>query len=160
MHAVLEPLAGIYAVNYDLVRKAVGDISEDDLAARPSDDANSMHCVTGHIVSARYFLAGLIGLEDKCPFGDLYVGGVDWKQTVSDPAIEDILSTYEDIAGRITARLDEMTETDLEAKAAQAFPGGDESVRWAIAFLAMHESYHVGQLAYIRKLLGYESLVG
>jgi uncharacterized damage-inducible protein DinB len=29
-----------------------------------------------------------------------------------------------------------------------------------LAFFAMHDTYHVGQMAYIRKALGYPGLVG
>ncbi len=160
MHAVLAPLAGIYAVNFQLMQMAVADVAETDLTTRPGDDANSMHCVTGHIVSSRYFLANLMGIPENCPFGDRYARGADWKQVASDPTMDEILSACETITGKITACLEGMTDADLEAKSPQAFPNGDDTVRGAIAFLALHESYHVGQLAYIRKLQGYKSLVG
>ena len=29
-----------------------------------------------------------------------------------------------------------------------------------IAFFALHDSYHVGQMAYIRKALGYQGIAG
>jgi hypothetical protein len=37
---------------------------------------------------------------------------------------------------------------------------GDKTQRGAIVFLNYHETYHVGQMAYLRKWLGYSQLVG
>jgi uncharacterized damage-inducible protein DinB len=36
----------------------------------------------------------------------------------------------------------------------QALPGADGTVLGALAFLAQHESYHVGQVALLRRQLG------
>jgi hypothetical protein len=35
-----------------------------------------------------------------------------------------------------------------------------KSVRGGLVFLAWHDSYHTGQMGYLRKWLGYEGLVG
>jgi len=38
-------------------------------------------------------------------------------------------------------------------------PQGDETLRGMVAFLVFHEAYHVGQIGYLKKQLGYAPLI-
>lgn len=38
------------------------------------------------------------------------------------------------------------------------FGMGDPTILGGVAFLAQHESYHVGQIAYLRRLVGLEAM--
>ena len=40
------------------------------------------------------------------------------------------------------------------------FPIKQPGVLGALAFLALHDSYHLGQLGYLRKVLGHPGVVG
>lgn len=59
----------------------------------------------------------------------------------------------------MVARLEELTEAELSAPAPRSFAIPDRSVRGAITFLAYHEGYHIGQMAFLRKWLGFPGLV-
>jgi len=56
----------------------------------------------------------------------------------------------------VSARLD----ADLGKPATEVELPGSKTVADQIAFLALHHSYHVGQMCYIRKSLGFPALVG
>jgi hypothetical protein len=56
-------------------------------------------------------------------------------------------------------RLDDLGEDGLVAPSPRSLPIPDKTIRGAINFAAFHESYHVGQMAYIRKWLGFPGLV-
>jgi hypothetical protein len=60
----------------------------------------------------------------------------------------------------LSKRLEEIGDAELSAKCPRDFPIADKTMRGAITFLAYHEGYHVGQMAYLRKLLGKGQLVG
>jgi hypothetical protein len=47
-----------------------------------------------------------------------------------------------------------LTEAELSARAPHQFPVADESVLGMIALMVQHDSYHVGQLALLRKHYG------
>jgi uncharacterized damage-inducible protein DinB len=48
-----------------------------------------------------------------------------------------------------------MTAADLDAPLTTQFPGAaDQTVLSALTFLVQHDSYHVGQLALLRKYVG------
>jgi uncharacterized damage-inducible protein DinB len=57
-------------------------------------------------------------------------------------------------------RFEELTDADLAAKAPFQFPVDDDTILGVIAFMAMHESYHIGQLSAIRRQLGLPGLAG
>ena len=48
----------------------------------------------------------------------------------------------------------------MSAPAPRDFPVPDKTIRGAINFLAYHEAYHLGQMGYLRKWLGKDSLRG
>jgi len=58
------------------------------------------------------------------------------------------------------ARLKVLTDEELSKPAPFPVPAGDKTQRGAIVFLNFHETYHIGQMAYLRKWLGYSQLVG
>jgi hypothetical protein len=57
-------------------------------------------------------------------------------------------------------RLELLTEEELAKPASFPVLTGDKTKRGAIVFLNYHETYHIGQMAYLRKWLGYSQLVG
>ena len=60
---------------------------------------------------------------------------------------------------RLYAKLESLRDEDIVQPASGPVPL-IKTVADLATFLTMHESYHVGQLAYIRKLLGLPGLVG
>ena len=64
------------------------------------------------------------------------------------------------IRAGMKARFASLTEADLAAPANGKPLPGVTTVAEQLAFLAFHESYHVGQLAYIRKSLGHSAVAG
>ena len=53
-----------------------------------------------------------------------------------------------------------LTEADLASPARGKQLPGARTVGDQLAFLAFHESYHIGQLAYVRKALGHSAIAG
>ncbi len=47
-----------------------------------------------------------------------------------------------------------LTADDLDAPTAQGFPIPDGTAIDALAFLAQHDSYHLGQVSFLRRQLG------
>jgi uncharacterized damage-inducible protein DinB len=48
----------------------------------------------------------------------------------------------------------------MAAAAPSPSPSFDGTVGGMVSFLAMHETYHVGQAVYLRRLLGHGRVVG
>ncbi len=84
----------------------------------------------------------------------------DWLFERAMDGLDDaVAAAWRGVGERIAARLPLLTPAQLDAPAPGSFPGGDPSVLGALAFLSLHESYHLGQLGYLRRLLGREGVV-
>jgi hypothetical protein len=64
------------------------------------------------------------------------------------------------VNARLFTRLATLTDVDLSRPAQGPVPPAVQTVGDQIAFIALHDAYHVGQLAYVRKALGYPAVVG
>jgi uncharacterized damage-inducible protein DinB len=75
------------------------------------------------------------------------------------PSRSDIERVLGEITPRLHAKLASLNDAYLAGPARLQVPGTN-TVADELAFFALHESYHVGQLAYVRKALGYPRLAG
>jgi len=73
---------------------------------------------------------------------------------------EEIAGQWKIVSDVLMDRLNELTEDELDQPSSFNVPAGEQTVRGAVAFLHFHETYHIGQLAYLRKLFGYSQLAG
>jgi len=150
----LAPLAEIFGLNTRLFVNTLADLDEADAAARPTQRTNSVAFIAGHLVETRAWMGRYLGLDTPAPFGgDLeHATGIDQVKTM--PRLAAIRPAWQEVSGRIMDRLDQLTVADLAQSSSQRFPGVSSTLLGGIAFLIQHESYHVGQLAYLRKFLG------
>ncbi len=107
-----------------------------------------------HLVDARCFLLRMLGDEVEHPFGDEY----DDAKVIDDierfPTVDELRAAWQETGPRLASALEGMTGKRLAARPAFKFPVADPTLAGAVTFLAQHESYHVGQLALLRKGLG------
>ena len=65
-----------------------------------------------------------------------------------------------DVNSRLYAKLGALTDADLAKPAPRKPTPAVQTIADQIAFMVMHDTYHVGQLAYARKALGHAGVVG
>jgi uncharacterized damage-inducible protein DinB len=160
MHPSIVSIAELYRLNTSLFEKIMGDIKDVDLTTRPLGKANSAHFIVGHLVVSRFGIAGMIGLEGRPDLKKLFGMGAKDQNPSAYPPISELMSDWMVVSEKMLKRLGEMTEAELTAAPPFEIPGVEKSVRGCINFLVFHESYHVGQLAYIARLHGGERLFG
>lgn len=156
----IRTVAGLYSVNSDLVNLAFQGITSEEALERPSDLANSMLWILGHLTTARYGLCHYLGGRHPGPFGELFKRGADVDQSTEFPTLQEIFVEWECATAELERLLKKVTETRLNLPIDRDFPGVEKTVWGAVSFLNYHEAYHIGQLAYIRRLLGHSQLVG
>lgn len=156
----IQPMVEQMGVNTWLFNTALKDTAIEHVIIRPSDKANSMLWNAGHVTTSRYFLGNILGLEDKHPWGELFDRGQPVVDDDKYPSVEDIKSAFEDITSKLMARFEAITDEELKAEHGYGFPIEDKTRKGAITFLSLHESYHMGQISYTRRLLGLDGLTG
>jgi uncharacterized damage-inducible protein DinB len=157
---VTAPLVTIFNVNNVLITRALDGLSEDELWRRPSDHSNSMFWLLGHIVHTRGGLLRMLGEDYRTGWGDVFRRGASEVDRQHYPMLPSIERVREDVIGRLRARLASVDDDQLSKPAPTSPAPTITTVRDLIAFLAMHEAYHVGQLGFIRKLMGHSAIAG
>ena len=105
-------------------------------------------------------MSNLAGLSDEAPWQELFKRYSKIGRPEEYPDLQELIHAWDEIGRRVAERLPEMSEDELNARSPRRFSVADRSVREGLAFLLWHETYHIGQMGYLRKWLGYDSLVG
>lgn len=158
-HAAIQPLVLILTTNDGLIERTFQDVPEADLWKRPAPQSNPLLWIFGHLVNTRNGMLGLLGDRFDPGWNDLFSRGA-MLQAAGYPTRARIHEVARDVNTRLYARLAELTDADVAATASRAFTPQVRTLGDQLAFLTMHDTYHVGQLAYVRKTLGLPGVAG
>lgn len=103
-------------------------------------------------------MANVIGLEEAMPYPELFANAKGWQPDATYPALEALTAAWTGLSERFIARLKALTEADLDRKPPFPTPTDDGTLRGFLAFMAHHEAYTIGQIGYVRRLVGLEAM--
>jgi hypothetical protein len=158
--AALGPISLIFKLNTGLVRTTLDGVPPEQLWQRPTPLTNPMLWIYAHIVQTRATMLGLLQDPFDTGWGELFTRGSALHETSRYPSRDEIDTLHRQIIDRLKARFAVVTDVDLAAPARSNKVPGARTVGDQLAFLAFHESYHIGQLAYVRKALGHSAIAG
>ena len=145
--------AHIFERNQSMLAKAIAGFTAEQWIRRPQEGANSALWILGHIVWSRSRALHMIGYTWTKPWLSLFERGSKPLAASEYPSPEEVLDAWEDLCISFPAALEAAPETALAQPAQQPSPSFDGTIGGMIGFLAMHESYHVGQVVYVRGLM-------
>jgi uncharacterized damage-inducible protein DinB len=155
MERSLAAVSEIFNLNTRLLLNCIVGVSDAHAAERMLPGTNSMAFVVAHVIDARHFVAKLLGKPTDNPLA----AALDDVKRIEDVTVLPPLIELREMWFAVGKHLEDCltaASADLPARPSpQTFPVGDDSLLGGIAFLAQHESYHIGQLALLRKALGY-----
>jgi uncharacterized damage-inducible protein DinB len=157
--AVAAPIATIFAANDNLALQAMDGLTPQQLWQAPTDRNNAMLWLAGHLVQTRTQLLGLLGEAFDTGWGDRFNRGASVGDPDGYPVREEIERVMRRVSERLHARLATLSDAQLAQPPAAPIPGA-KTIADQVALFAFHDSYHVGQMAFIRKALGYPPLAG
>ena len=160
MDHTISAISSLFHTNDQLFHRALDGIDREHLLQRPHDGSNSLIWIAGHATTSRASLTKMLGESVENPWSELFKRGATIDSNVSYPEIQEIVSLWEDVTEKLMTRLKALTDEELAQPATFPVPAGDKTQRSAIVFLNYHETYHIGQMAYLRKWLGHSQLVG
>lgn len=158
--AALTPVSLIFKLNTGMLRTALDGIAVDELWQRPTPQSSPMLWIAGHIVQTRALVLALLGDQFDTGWGDLFARGAAIRDRSEYPSRADIEAVHRQVIDRLRTKFAALTEADLSAPARGRQLPGAKTLGDQLAFLAFHESYHIGQLAYVRKALGHSAIAG
>jgi uncharacterized damage-inducible protein DinB len=160
MSTDISTVASIIDRNSRVFDKSTEGIPADKWLARPSENSNHLLWVAGHVVVHRAKMHKLLGSEWTAPWEKLFLRGSTLASSEAYPAAEEILRAWREVSEKLSAALAGASVEALSKPSAPPTPSFDGTLGGTIAFLTFHETYHVGQMSYLRKWLGYGQTVG
>jgi hypothetical protein len=160
MDSVIAAVVPLFRASDQLFHRALEGIKREDLLRRPHDDSNPLIWIAGHAMTSRATLTKMIGELVENQWSDIFARGSKVDSATTYPEISEIVLLWDRVTEKLMARLELLGDEELAKPTSFPVPTGDKTKRGAIVFLNYHETYHIGQMAYLRKWLGYSQLVG
>ena len=137
---------------------ALAGISRADALRRPSDASNPVIWIAGHLVYFRSRLAGTLGDRQDFPWGSRFATGSRVENAESYPELQEFRRIWLELDAVLRQRIATYTADMLAAAPQVRMASADGTLGGALTTFAFHEVYHIGQLGYLRKWLGYSPL--
>jgi uncharacterized damage-inducible protein DinB len=157
----LEYTVSLYRINTGLFRRVTELFDVKNIDHRPLEVGNSFRFLTGHITLYRHSLAATLGLAVKFRWTELFDLGARPMAPSVYPPMNEVLDAFNKVSDPMLKRLESITDEQLDGPPSFTVqvPGAVNTVGGIVSFGAAHEAYHIGQMAYLVRLLGGERLI-
>ena len=148
----------IFNLNTRLFLNALEGVTEEQAKERISDHNNPLNWLAVHTVWARYNIAALMGKPGDNPYNGLFENWKPFDPNYNYATLAEAKAEWQKASELLREALATVTEEHLVADAPFKSPIGDFTIGGTIAFLAQHESYDIGQIAYLKKYFSKEAM--
>jgi len=154
MESQVAPLAAILDLNTDLLLNAMEGLGEPEARLRLPGGGNSISFLAAHLTDTRHFLAARIGHSLANPL-TRYLGEARGIEDIATwPALPELRNAWCAVSAHLASALAGLSAAEIARPLSHRFPIADGTLVGMLAFLAQHDSYHVGQVAFLRRQLG------
>jgi uncharacterized damage-inducible protein DinB len=150
----VQPLAAILGLNTRLLINCIDGLTDDAARQRHGEGVNSATFIAAHLADSRFFMLETLGGSRENPLS-AYLDTANSIDEITDwPTLDTIRDAWNAVSADIDRTLHGMTGEDLDTAVDTRFPGVERTRLGALTFLVQHDSYHIGQLALLRKPAG------
>lgn len=154
MHPTIAPLASIYDLNTDLLVNCLDGLTDAEARHRLAGGGNSIAFLAAHLADTRHFIAARLGRPLANPLTRYLADARTIDEIETLPPLDQIRDAWLAVAAHLASVLEGLTPEMLAREQIHRFPLADTTAVGFLAFLAQHDSYHVGQAAFLRRQLG------
>ena len=159
MDSGVKAIAEQFRVTTNLFVKALAGMDGEALLTRPGARSNPPIWIAGHLTQSRARIVTVAGGSARIPWDGLFETGSVIRDLAAYPTADSLLAVWSSLSDALMDRLGALTASQLDGPPPPRVASPDETLRGALALLAFHEGYHVGQLGFLRKWLGYTALL-
>ena len=145
-------------MNERLFLNALEGITAEQANQRLSPHNNPIIWIATHTTWARYNMLMFLGKPAKNPFEGKFENFKPYNEADNYPSLETVKAEWKNASQLLKDALQNVTEEQLAAEAPIKNPIGDFSNGGTIAFLTQHESYDIGQMAFMKKYFTKEAM--
>lgn len=148
------PLLEIVRLNTRLFRHCLEDWTPRQASTRPTVETNSAAYIALHLLDSRYRLLSHLGAGRINALGEFTEDRDCMEDHVSYPGLLEIGDGWTDASHALEQRLRTLTAAELDEDLETDLPVFDTTRLGVLGFLVQHDSYHIGQLALMRRFAG------
>lgn len=152
--------AEIFKQNTHFLRKNVEGLSDEEWVRRPLGSGNHVLWIVGHVALSRGLTLKRLGDDWGKPWMSLFGRGLPCDDSAAYPTPEEAMLAWNESSAHMKAAMESASAELLATPSTQGPPSADGKVSGVVNFMAYHETYHVGQLAYLRGLFGHKGAMG
>jgi DinB superfamily len=146
-------------MNTRLFLSAIAGITEAQAKERISDHNNPVSWLAVHTVWARYNICAMLGKPAaKNPYDGLFENFKPFDAAADYGTLAQAKAEWQKASDLLKEALASVTEEHLAADSPLKSPIGDFTFGGTVAFLAQHESYDIGQIAFLKKYFTKEAM--
>lgn len=153
MEPRVSALADILRLNTKLFRNCLDGLTDEAACRRPAENTNCAAYVAAHVADARFLLLRVIGVDRPSPLGRYLDGAKGLDDVKQLPPLSEVQEAWTSASHALREALDGLTPEALDGPTLTRF-AFSQTMLGALTFLVQHDSYHVGQLALLRKQAG------
>lgn len=157
--AVIEAAAQNYRYNERFLADNVKGLTEEEWHRRPSDKMNDVAWIVGHVIWARKAVLSRLGTEWSKPWLKEFGRGAKC-DAAACPSPDILMTAWSETAEALGSAMENASAEALAQPVTTGPPSADGKVSGIINFLAVHETYHVGQISYLRSWMGHKGIMG
>ena len=160
METSFSNIKGMFKTNTDIINMAIADVKDEDWLRQPGDNSNHLLWLLGHVVVHRGLVLKTVGADWNASWAPLFARGSERVNAAQYPSVEEMRDAWNQVSEQIKATLNGSPAEVLNKPSAEGIPSFDKQVSGSVAFLAFHDTYHTGQISFLRKWLGYGQTIG
>jgi uncharacterized damage-inducible protein DinB len=149
-----------YRLNSRFLNQGVSDLTPEEWFKRPDEKLNHIAWIVGHMTFSRSRILHYIGTEWTEPGLEIFNRGSKLLEDSAYPTPEWLLNTWSEAGHAMATAFELLTDDLLSQPATQGPPSTDGKISGIVNFMAVHETYHLGQASYLRAWLGHKGLMG
>jgi uncharacterized damage-inducible protein DinB len=154
MDPQVAPLHSILELNTDLLLNCLDGLSDEEARRRLAGGGNTMAFLAAHLTDTRHFLATRLGHPIANPLSRYLAEASSIEDIVEWPTLPEQRDWWRAVSRHLCEVVATRTPAELRRPNVHRFPLGDSSELGLITFLVQHDSYHVGQLGFLRRQIG------
>lgn len=153
-----ERLLGDLRRNHGLMLRSLDGFTHDSSLVRAGDGGSNANWLVGHLVDNRDNMLRQLGAETTWDrdHGRRYARGSRLPEGDDIEPLDSLAAALEQSQARLEAALEAASPEHLAERSGI----GERNRLSAVEFLAWHETYHLGQLAVYRRLVGLDGVIG
>ncbi len=161
MNTDLVNIAHQFKFNTGLFKRIVEPIPPERWLEKPGTDSNHLMWIAGHLLHSRAQVLSTLGVDVPLPSATLFRRGAKLAAPEQYPKTTEIIQAWDEVSDKLALALEGVAADELGKPAPQGgAPSFDGKISGTIAFFALHETYHIGQIGFLKKWLGYGQTVG